>query len=134
MNEILRSIEPRFPSIAYTAISCEWCGFGEWFIKTKGGACYVYDEFEESIFHAARDIEELNEREYKMIFGHRLRKIMYWRNITQKELADKLDIYQSGVSKYVNGEKLPSIYMAGRIARALNCSLDDLLYFNAKGE
>lgn len=66
------------------------------------------------------------EREWKILFRRRLKNMLYERNITQLELAKRSGIDQSRISKYCLGKKIPTIYTAVRIAKALNCSLEDL--------
>ena len=48
-------------------------------------------------------------------------------NMTQDELAMKLGIDRSTVAKWESGDALPRAAMMPDIARALQCSMDDLL-------
>ena len=48
-------------------------------------------------------------------------------NLSQQELADRLFISQSALSKIENREVALSVSLAIRIARELNCSFQDLL-------
>lgn len=56
-----------------------------------------------------------------------LREIRSGMNITQAELAEKLDVSQQHISAYERGERIPGIDAAARIADALGVSLDELV-------
>ena len=53
---------------------------------------------------------------------------MKHRQITQEELAEKVGTSQTMITRYVTGRCVPSVVMLAKIARALRCSVDDLLY------
>ena len=69
----------------------------------------------------------MSEEECKREFGMRLRKCMYERAMSQTRLSELTDISQVMLSKYINGKGLPGYYNISRIARALKCSVDDLM-------
>jgi len=48
-------------------------------------------------------------------------------NITQKELAHKLGITQSAISQWENGEILPRAELLPKLAKILECTVDELL-------
>lgn len=58
------------------------------------------------------------------IFQKRLKSELDRQNIKQADLVEKADISQSLISNYMNGEKMPSINNACKIAIALGISLD----------
>lgn len=62
-------------------------------------------------------------------FRLKLRQLMDEKGMTQKELADKLYVSEATVSKYINGELMPSVRMAINISYALNVSIDSFTYF-----
>ena len=49
------------------------------------------------------------------------------KHITQEELSNILHVDRSTISKWENGEALPRAEMLPEIAKALDCSIDDLL-------
>jgi len=60
-------------------------------------------------------------------------KIKEFRNqkgITQVELAEKMSITQSTLSKYERGEKTPSLERTIEIASILGITVDELINFN----
>ena len=61
------------------------------------------------------------------MFHEKMKDTRLARNMTQKQLADAAQIAAGSVSAYENGQKLPPVDAAGRIAAALGVSLDWLL-------
>lgn len=61
-------------------------------------------------------------------FGRRLKTLLELRGMTQNELSEETGISQVSISKYLNGKSDPSLLNVLKIARALDCSLDDLTY------
>ena len=49
------------------------------------------------------------------------------KNMTQKQLAEELNISTSRVSDYINGRSMPTLKMAGKICRILGISSDLML-------
>lgn len=47
-------------------------------------------------------------------------------NLTQEALAEKVGVTRQTVAKWENGESVPDLAMAGKVAAALDISLDDL--------
>lgn len=56
--------------------------------------------------------------------SHKCREL----NLTQKKLAEMSGLTEAGISRYIAGERLPRIDILLRIATALHCTLDYLLY------
>lgn len=48
-------------------------------------------------------------------------------NMTQKDLSDKVGVSQAALSKYELGESTPSVKVLKKLAKALNCTVDELL-------
>ena len=57
----------------------------------------------------------------------RLREAIVYGNITQKELAEKLKINPSTVSKYMRLDKYPSLDTFANICEILDVSADEIL-------
>ena len=57
----------------------------------------------------------------------RLREAIQYGNITQKELAKRLGINPSTVSKYMRLDKYPSLDTFANICEILDVSADDIL-------
>ncbi len=56
-----------------------------------------------------------------------IKKFRMSRNLTQKDLADKLKVERTTVTMWENGYSSPSIQTLKKIAAVLNCTVDDLI-------
>ena len=63
-------------------------------------------------------------------FTYMLGHVMEMYNITQCELAEKIGVFQSDVSKYVRGKHVPSLPMFIKICLALDVPVDMMLQFD----
>jgi len=61
------------------------------------------------------------------MFPHRLKQFRESLNLTQEELAKKLNLTQSTIAYYESGKKMPTLENAKIIAELFNTSLDYLL-------
>lgn len=62
-----------------------------------------------------------------MTFGNILKKFRQENNMTQDELAKKIDTSRSNIANYENGKNMPSIDILEKIASLFNCTTDYLL-------
>lgn len=60
----------------------------------------------------------------------RLREAIQYGNISQKDLAEKIGINPSTISKYMRLDKFPSIDTFANICKVLDVSADDILGIN----
>ena len=63
----------------------------------------------------------------KEAFGKLLVILRKKNGLSQKELAERLSVSTSAVSKWENGKNLPDMTMLGSIAETLQVSCDELL-------
>ena len=63
-----------------------------------------------------------------MKFEERLRMIMNEQGLSQKELANKANITEASMSKYLSGERTPRADAIVNLSRALEISTDELLF------
>lgn len=76
------------------------------------------------------NINELTEEQEKKEFAYKLRSLMRRNYITQDELAARVNSSQIMISRYVSGKTMPSLIMGRKIAKVLNCSMDDFFNIN----
>lgn len=62
-----------------------------------------------------------------MNLGQNLRAARRAAGITQKELAERLEVYQKDISRWENNELTPNALTFARICRALGASADAIL-------
>jgi putative transcriptional regulator len=62
----------------------------------------------------------------KVEFKNRIREVRRQKGLRQVDLAKMVGVFQSEISEIECRKRKPSIYLAKRVARALEVSLDDL--------
>lgn len=62
-----------------------------------------------------------------MSFGNNLKKIRQENEMTQEELAKKINTSRSNIANYENDKNMPSIEILNKLSEILNCSVDYLL-------
>lgn len=62
-----------------------------------------------------------------MNLGENIKKARKAAGVTQKELAERLQVYQKDISRWENNELVPSAINLARICRELNASADKIL-------
>ena len=103
----------------------------EWdlLITFKDGKKVMYDTY--TNYHSIvfyNNVNEITEEQEKKEFAYRIRSIMNRKCISQEELAKRIDTSQTMVNHYVNGRCIPNALVLRKIAKALNCSMDDFFY------
>ena len=72
----------------------------------------------------------MNTNKKQTFFGRQLKKIMYEKNITQAELAEKLGINSSMISQWVTGTGNPRLKSVRKIAAVLGIPVNSLIEEN----
>ena len=67
-----------------------------------------------------------------MNLGKNLKEARMTAGVTQKQLAERLQVYQKDISRWENNELTPNAVTLGRICRELNASADAILELNAE--
>lgn len=67
-----------------------------------------------------------------MNLGKNLKEARVTAGVTQKQLAERLQVYQKDISRWENNELTPNAITLGRICRELNASADAILELNAE--
>jgi len=68
-----------------------------------------------------------NNEVVKMSFGNRLQQVRELKDLSRKELAEKLKISYSSLTKYENDIRFPDQETLTEISNILDCSVDYLL-------
>jgi len=61
------------------------------------------------------------------MIGEKIKQLRLEHNLTQIELAEKIESQQPQVNRWESGKKLPSLLMLIKISRLFNVSLDTLV-------
>ena len=67
-----------------------------------------------------------------MNLGNNIKKARQEAGMTQKALAEELDVYQKDISRWENGVLAPSVITFRKICLILNASADEILELNAR--
>ena len=62
-----------------------------------------------------------------MNLGENLKEARKAAGVTQKELAERLQVYQKDISRWENGELTPNALTLAKICKELNASADEIL-------
>jgi DNA-binding XRE family transcriptional regulator len=127
-NRLMRNFKLQFPNVAVNTMSYENYNDTELIAYLEDGSIILYDDLNGTIRNLPQDSSDMTEGEFLFDFSIRLRKMIDVRGIPQNELAQQAGISPLTLSRYVNGRTTPNLYIADRIAKALDCSLDELRY------
>ena len=70
----------------------------------------------------------------KMNIGEKMKELMKTQNITQKELANRLNVQEATISRYINNSREPNAENLANIATALYTTVDYLVGKNNSSE
>lgn len=73
----------------------------------------------------------MSEIQWLHMFGDNLKCLLYEANMTQRELAKELDITESAVSRYISGERMPSLTTVINISYILDCDVSEMVDFGS---
>lgn len=106
----------------------------EIFIIMNDGSAYMYDSIYKG-FKKANSFEDLadtykNNEQWKTIFARRLYRRMCVKGKSQDILSYETGISTCMINRYCNAESMVSGYNLIKIAEALECTVNDLVYFD----
>ena len=119
------------------------CRFCEWIPNKQGvliiktdGRCVVYNNILKA-YEFGRSLEILEERHdpsyddeqvFRSQFASRLYERLMLQEMTQEELAIETGLSVGTISNYVNAETKVSFFAVFKIAKALRCTAEELMY------
>lgn len=124
-NYIIKEFEMHYPHFA-REVEGYYDGMDpfEMIVKLKDGRFISYDICDKFVRFLASD-DACDEETCKKEFGIRLRRRMMRMGFTQNTLSEVTGIPQPNISDYVNGKASPNFYNVAKLARVLECSIDD---------
>lgn len=93
-------------------------------VKLDDGSHHIYNE-ERHNLRPLPDLNNMSDEEYLCELGRTLERMMYYKGISQFEMSERTGISQTTISRYIAGKISPSYYNLDKIARVLNCSMED---------
>ena len=99
----------------------------ELLVKLDDGRSVIYDDFDGTIRYLITD-EDVTEEQFKKEVSVRISRLLLKKGMTQCDLAEASGLSQSTISSYITRRQVPSAYNLYKIARALECSVEDLQY------
>ena len=126
---IYRGLELFYPDLYFDAVEIKEINNGDDLeILMGNGDRFIFDGYTERIRGLPRDKYNMSEAEYRREFALRLKTIMARKFISEQELSERTGILQPTLSRYLNQKVTPGLRALDKIAKALNCSIDDLTY------
>lgn len=100
-------------------------------VELDSGEKILFDPIEKSLRYIRRNAEEenLDEKRWRYEFSQRLRLQMRNKGITQADLCHATGLTQATISHYMTGKRVPTLYIAKKIAETLSCTTEDLMDF-----
>ena len=71
-------------------------------------------------------VEKLNMGKNHKELNNKLEEFRKASSLTQSELAEKVEVSRKSINSVENGIYIPTTLLALKIAKALNCTVDDL--------
>ena len=130
-DEAIRDFRLYFPTIEAKTIEYRYIEpYFELIAKLDDGTTVVFDCLDKTIRNLPKDSNAMTEEECRRELGLKLRKIMIFKGLSQKDLSEATGITECMIRNYIRGKATPSFYFIDKIAKALGCSTDDLRYLN----
>ena len=139
VDTIFKQFKSTYPNLGRTAVHHHQDGAAAIRLYFEDGSMMVYDYGKNRIISVIEPepdyldedyecliVDRRSEQEYGEDVGKNIRWEMRRSKTTQKELALLTGIPLRTLNRYVKGEQIPSMYIAARIARALNCPVEHL--------
>lgn len=130
---IFSDLKQRAPATA--AETEEWypCEVLTITLKLKNGRRMRYDYRTKDLYFVdpkdIDDLYDLTRKEWNKEFGKNLKRLMRLKGLKQRDLCEISGVSQEAISNYMYGKTIPNLYFSAKIARALECSLLDLIDF-----
>lgn len=128
MDEYMHQVYLYFPDLLGEVVHArEYVQF-MLLLETNAEYDYFYNITNNVLIPIPKDDKNLDKESFRRIFGVLLRRALECSGLTQEELSEKTGIPQPNISDYLYGKHFPSFYQIDKMAKAMNCSVEDLRY------
>lgn len=129
LDRLISNFELRFPRVAQDVYKYDRTIYANELLATlRDGSKIIYNDYENTVRNLPADSSNMSEEQFKREFGYRVKRIMFEKGVTQYDLSEKTGIAQETLSRYICGKNVPSFYKIDKIAKALDCSVDEFRY------
>ena len=125
----LRTLELYFTFIFDRMVSYRFCYDNKMIVKTDKNESYIYNTSMNSI-RRLPDSSNMDKGTFSKEFGRRVEYVLWQRRMSQNDLAEALDMDPAQLSRYLNGKTTVPFYVVDKIARVLDCSVDELRHLD----
>lgn len=104
----------------------------ELLVTKTNGTRELYDSIHQAVRFIRpekRDILEMNKDEYASEFGFRFTSKLRDGGMTLEDISEKTGISIPSLYMYLRGDSAPSFYNAAKLAKVLNCDINEFLRF-----
>lgn len=128
MDEYMHQVYLYFPDLLGEVVHArEYVQF-MLLLETNTKYDYFYNITNNVLIPIPKDDKNLDKDSFRRIFEVLLRRALECSGLTQEELSEKTGIPQPNISDYLYGKHFPSFYQIDKMAKAMNCSVEDLRY------
>ena len=120
-----RNLEYFRPDIFQRAVSIKKYNNWELILELDNGETVIYDDESRSVRKLPDDPSNLSDEELAKEFSIRLRNAIHRRRYTQEQFCNEIGITQAMLSRYLNGKAFPNFRVLDKMARVLDCSMDE---------
>ena len=114
--------------IAEQTVSVKYYGPFELLLTLNDGHKLIYD-LEDNTTHRKYNTEDdIPNDIFTKEFARRLRRKMLHKHIDQSELAERVGVSQGTISSYIRGIRTPTYLIINKIAKVLECDMNDFIY------
>lgn len=128
MDEYMHQVYLYFPDLLGEIVHAREYVYLMLLLETNSKYDYFYNLTNNVLIPIPKDDKNLDKESFRQIFGVLLRRALECSGLTQEELSEKTGIPQPNISDYLYGKHFPSFYQIDKMAKAMNCSVDDLRY------
>lgn len=118
-----------YPEDSHGVVSYESFDRLQLMINLEDGRKLLYDYRQKWIRYIRPEKDQMTEEKFKFEFSQRLQEKMEIKAYGQSYLAEISGVSQATINKYINCRVTPSLYNVRKLAKALSCSVDELLRF-----
>ena len=126
-DAIYQNFKTYYPFLGSAVVSWSPNGPNSIIAELSDGSILEYNDR----LHAFRTVREFDgtKESWKREFSSKLIKMMADKGCDQIYLSEISDISQQSISNYLNKKAIPNCYTASKLAKALGCTVSELIDF-----